>query len=107
MSDFGHIGLLKAAEVEAAKGEMPPHPAKTFAKGIAGLGLGTAAGYLGMHGARALMGGELPSKAMQWAIPVTSGLAGLAFPYFHQALLDKMRKDSRKRAEVKGERKNT
>lgn len=114
--DFSRDGMLDVpwgrfdvapTFIKAGEAKDPPHPGVTLAKGLAGLGLGTAAGYVGMKGISHLLGGQLPPAALQWAIPVTSGLAGLAYPYFHQALANKMRQDHLKRQEAKRERKNS
>jgi hypothetical protein len=91
---------------------LPPSPAWTLAKHVAGLGLGTAAGYAGMRGADALIrragGAGIPrGSALQWAIPLVTGAGGLAYSHLQQRTLDKMREDHLKRQEMKRDSKST
>lgn len=92
----------------AAVEETPPHPGVTLGKSILGFGLGTAGGYLGMKGLDALMrargGPGLPQHAALKAIPILTGLGGLAYTRMQNKTLEKMREDHLKRQELKRER---
>ena len=71
------------------------HPAAILGKSVAGLGLGMAGGYAGMkgldYGLKKVRGKGLPTSKLTWAIPATTAVLGMAYPYLHQATVDKMR----------------
>jgi hypothetical protein len=98
-------------EKTAAKEEKPPHPGATLGKSLLGFGLGTAGGYLGVKGVNALMksrgGPGLPSSAALTALPVVTGLGGLAYSRMQGKTLKKMRGDHLSRQEKKSERKGS
>ena len=92
----------KAKKAEAEK--KPDHPAKTLAKGVAGMGLGMGAGYLGMKGIQAATGGQtspVQGSKLMWAVPLVTGTGGLIYSQMQGQMLDKMRKDHLKRQEMK------
>ncbi len=92
---------VKQAEAE----EKAPHPGVTLAKSLGGFGLGMAGGYAGMKGLDALMragGGKgLPKHVALKALPVVTGLGGLAYQQMQNRTLDKMREDHLNRQEKK------
>lgn len=71
------------------------HPAAILGKSVAGLGLGMAGGYAGMkgldYGLKKARGHGIPTSKLTWAIPAATGVLGMAYPYLHQATVDKMR----------------
>lgn len=97
MGGYSKLGMAK----QAARKEKTPHPAETAAKGLAGFGLGGTAGYLGMKGLEHLLGPGSLHPAARIGIPVATGALGLAYPYFQQKMLGKMREDHLKRQEEK------
>lgn len=91
----------KTAAIEEKK---PKHPASTLGKSMLGFGLGTAGGYVGMKGLDALMrarGGTGLSQHAALAVPVLTGLGGLAYANMQKKTLGKMREDHLKRQEMK------
>lgn len=85
--------------------KMPEHPAVTAGKSLLGLGVGMGAGYAGMKGLDYALektrGRGLPSSKLMWAVPATTAALGIAYPYLHQATVDKMRKAHLDRQEAK------
>jgi len=83
----------------------PEHPALTLGKSLTGLGLGMGAGYAGMrgvdYGLKKVTGKGIPTSKLTWAIPATTAALGMAYPYMHQATVDKMRKSHLERQEAK------
>lgn len=98
-------GPAPPAPPEDMSKKKPPHPALTMGKSLAGLGLGMGAGYAGMKGAdyalKKYRGEGLPSSKVMWAIPAATAVLGMAYPYLHQATVDKMRRDHLERQEAK------
>ncbi len=82
-------------DMAKSRKEKLPHPAVTLGKSVAGLGLGMGAGYAGMkgldYGLEKVRGKGLPTNKLMWAIPATTAVLGMAYPYLHQATVDKMR----------------
>lgn len=88
-----------------------PHPAVIAGKSILGLGIGMGAGYAGMQGAdyalRKLRGEGLPKSKIMWAVPATTAALGLAYPYWSQSTVDRMRQAHLDRQEAKRGRKGS
>ncbi len=83
---------------EELQQQPPEHPAKTLAKGIAGLGVGIGAGYLGTMGVDKLLektrGYGLQKPGIYYkGIPIVTGAIGMATPFLMQGMLNKMRND--------------
>lgn len=99
------IGKRLDRSKTAAKEEKPPHPGVTLAKSLAGFGTGTALGYLGMKGVDRLLragGGQgLPQHTALKALPIVTGLGGLAYTQMQNKTLKKMRENHLKRQEMK------
>lgn len=86
---------------DVAQKRKPEHPAIIAGKSIAGMGLGTLAGYGTMKGLE-LAGAPVPSGALRTIVPITTGVLGLASPYLYQATLDRMHKSHRERQGIRG-----
>jgi hypothetical protein len=97
MGGYSKLGMVQRPGRE----EEPPHPALTAAKGLAGFGLGSTAGYFGMKGLEKALGRGALHPAAMIGIPAATGALGLAYPYFQQKMLGKMREDHLKRQEQK------
>jgi hypothetical protein len=95
----------KAKEKKAAKEKKPPHPGVTLAKSMLGFGTGMGLGYLGTKGVDKLMrlqGGQgLPKSLAVKALPIVTGLGGLAYTQMQNKTLGKMREDHLERQEMK------
>ena len=96
---------LDQRKTAAAEEKMPPHPGATLGKSLLGFGVGTAAGYAGMKGLDALMrargGSGLPRNAVMSALPLVTGLGGLAYTQMQNKTVGKMRQDHLQRQEKK------
>lgn len=105
--DEGPLPPPPPIDMAQVRKKLPPHPAVTAGKTLAGLGIGMGAGYAGMKGLDYALekargpGKGLPSSKLMWAIPAATAALGMAYPYMHQATVDKMRKDHLDRQEAK------
>jgi len=103
--DEGPLPPPPPVDMSKVRKRLPPHPAVTAGKSLAGLGIGMAAGYAGMRGIDHLLGsaqgGGIPSSKLMWAIPAVTAALGTAYPYMHEATVDKMRRDYQERQEAK------
>lgn len=105
--------LQKQADFEDEHGTGGPptptkkeeHPAMTVAKSLAGFGTGMGAGYLAAKGVNAALKrsgiGEIPRSVAYKAIPIMTGLGGLAYTAAQQRTLDKMRSSHLERQKAK------
>lgn len=91
-------GELKEVAAKDGEGE---HPGVTLAKSLAGFGTGMGAGYLAARGANAALkrsgADQIPRAVAYKAIPILTGLGGLAYTTAQQRTLDKMRQQHLKR----------
>lgn len=101
LAEYG-LGPLVHKQAQAEE-PPPPHPAKTLAKSVLGLGAGMTVGYLGARGLNHAMRGRLP-VAVQAAMPAILGAGGLAYNHMRDKTLRQMSDDHYERKRRKYER---
>jgi len=91
----------------------PPHPFLTMGKHIGAFGLGTLAGYGGLHGVNEITkrvsksGRPLVSaSAAQMAIPAVLGLGNMVYQGWQGGMQRKMRDDSDVRRSIRDRKKS-
>jgi hypothetical protein len=81
-----------------AKKEPKPNPVRPYAKGIAGMTLGSGIGYLAMEAADRMAragGGSGISKGMAKAIPIVGAISGFVGGLLQEKMLREARRAAR------------